>query len=311
MKQKLMTFFDRQNLISTAWDYTLVTIGTLLIALGFNLFVRSTNIAPGGIMGLTLIINHFTGWSMGLVTLMLQIPMLVLGFYYLGRFHFLVSAWYVTLLYGFSLDIMYFYLPPEGLTDDFLLNALYGGVIAGVGSGLVYLGRSAFTGTGIIARVIQLKTGIPITQLYMMVDGAVIIFQGLLFGWEIALYAMLMLFIWGLATDYTLEGPSVIRTAFIITTRPEEISDALFERLGVGITGWGSEGMFTKAEKTTLFCTVYRPDINVLREIVAQVDPNAFVVIGQGHQARGGVLRPKRQVNNTPKLQKLIPKPSK
>lgn len=293
MKQKLATFLTKQNLWSFFYNYFFLTAGTLIVAINFNVFIRPTHIAPGGVSGLALIVNHFTGWPLGVTTLLLQIPMLVLGFYFLGRFHFLASAWYIALLYSFTVDFTAPYLAP--LTDDLLLNTFYGGVAGGIGLGLIFLGRGAFAGTGIISRIVQLKTGLPITQIYMMVDGGVIFLQGLLFGWEVSLYALLMLFVWGLATDYILEGPSVIRTAFIITTHPEEISQALFEKLGVGITGWASEGMFTKAQKTTLFCTVYRPDIGLLREVVAQVDPHAFVVIGQGHQARGGVLRPKQQ----------------
>ncbi|MCB0194065.1 MAG: YitT family protein [Anaerolineae bacterium] len=295
MKQKLASFFSHDNIFLFLRNYAFLTIGTILVVASFDIFMRRTNIAPGGVMGLALITNHFTGWSLGFTTLLLQVPMLILGFYFLGRFHFLITTWYVTILYSFCLDFFTSYLPHEGLTDDLLLNTLYGGVLGGIGLGFIFLGRGAFAGTGIISRIIQLKTGLPITQIYLMVDGGIIFTQGLIFGWEIALYALLMLFIYGLATDYMLEGPSVIRTAFIITTHPEEIATALFQRLGVGVTGWESRGMYTHTEKITLFCTVYRPDIALVNEIVAQVDPGAFVVIGQGHQARGGVLRHKIQ----------------
>lgn len=295
MKKKLIALCTYDNFFLFLRSYTFLTIGTLLAAVSFDIFMRQTNIAPGGVMGLALIVNHFTGWSLGLTTLLLQMPMLILGFYFLGRFHFLISTWYVTLLYSFSLDFLAGYLPHEGLTDDLLLNTLYGGVLGGIALGFIFLGRGAFAGTGIISRIIQLKTGLPITQIYLMVDGGIIFTQGLIFGWEIALYALLMLFVFGLATDYMLEGPSIVRTAFIITMHPEEISKALFQRLGVGITGWDARGMYTQTEKTTLFCTVYRPDIALVKEIVAQVDPGAFIVIGQGHQAYGGVLRHKIQ----------------
>jgi uncharacterized membrane-anchored protein YitT (DUF2179 family) len=307
MKRKFFAFFTTKNLLTFIRNYLFLTAGTLLTVASFDIFIRVTNIAPGGVMGLALIVNHFTGLSLGIATLLLQIPMLIIGFYYLGRFHFLVSTWYITILYSFGVDFSAAYFPHEPISDDLLLNTLYGGVVGGLGLGLIYLGRGAFAGTGIISRIIQLKTGLPITQIYMMVDGGIIFLQGVLFGWEIALYALLMLFIWGLTTDYTLEGPSVIRTAFIITTRPEEISQALLERLGVGITGWASEGMFTKAQKTTLFCTVYRPDIGLVQDIVAQVDPQAFLVIGQGHQARGGRLRPRPRGGHQPATE---PQPS-
>lgn len=294
MVQRVVYVLKSKQFLNVVRNYVFLTLGTVCVIFSFDVFSRVTNIAPGGVGGLSLIVNHFTGWPLGVITLLIQAPLLVIGFYFLGRFHFLVSAWYVTLLYSFGLDLVATLIPHNGLTDDLLLNTLYGGVIGGIGGGLIFAGRGAFVGTGIVSRIIQLKSGLPITQIYLLVDGGVIFVQGLLFGWEIALYALLMLFVWGLATDYTLEGPSVIRTVFIVTTHAEEISTALFERLGVGITAWQSEGMYSHTQKTTLFCTVYRPDIALLKEVIAQVDPHAFVVIGQGQQTRGGVLRHKR-----------------
>lgn len=297
MKQTIKALTTNINPIILLRNYILLSVGTLLVALSFDIFMSPTNIAPGGVTGLALIANYYTGWSIGLITLILQIPMLILGFYYLGRYRFLLSTWYVTMLYSFSVDFFVNFIPHNGITDDMLLNTLYGGVIGGIGLGLIFWGRGAFAGTGIISRIIQLKTGVPITQIYIFVDGVIIFGQGLVFGWEVALYGLMMLFVWGLATDYVLEGPSVIRTAFIVTTAPDIISQTLFKRLGVGVTAWSAQGMFTKKERTILFCTVYRPDIDLLRALVSEVDPQAFVVIGQGHQASGGVLRPPRQLS--------------
>ena len=104
-------------------------------------------------------------------------------------------------------------------------------------------------------------------------------------------YSLLALFIWGVATDYTLEGPSVVRTAFIVTDRSETVAEALLTRMGIGVTAWAGRGMFTEAEHMVLFCTLSRPDVNTLTNVVTDVDPHAFIVIGQGHQAKGGVLR--------------------
>jgi len=117
--------------------------------------------------------------------LVLTIPMLILGFYYLGRFRFLIRASYVTVIYSIGVDVMARYLPP-GVTDDILLNALYGGVI---------------------------------------------LIAGLDFGWEMALYAFVTLFMWGLVADSVLEGPSVVRSALIVTDEPDKISKALLQRI--------------------------------------------------------------------------------
>ena len=271
-------------------EYFLLTMGSVILAVNFDLFLAPFNIAPGGTSGAAIIIHKFTGWPKGLTMLVLTLPMLVIGFFFLGRFRFLVRAFYVTLVYSLGVDGLVMVLP-AGVTQDLLLNALYGGIVGGLGIGLIYRGGTSPAGTSVISRVIQMKTGIPNSQVYMLIDGGVILIAGLVFGWEIAMYAFVTLFTWGFVADYVLEGPSVVRTVFIVTDFAEEVSQVLMDRLGVGVTAWAGKGMFSKTEHTTLFSTVSRSDVNLLKAIVNDADPKAFVVIAQGHQAKGGVLR--------------------
>ncbi len=281
---------SRQRFWSTIYDYALTTAGGLLLAVNLNLFLAPANIAPGGVSGSAIIINEFTGWPIGLTMLVLNVPMIVLGFLYLGRFAFLARTLYAVLVYNLGVDLLAPLLPAAGITDDMLLNALYGGIVAGLGTGLVYRSGGTTAGTGTLSRVIQMKTGIPISQVYFLTDGGVILIAGLVFGWEAALYAMITLFVWGLAADYVLEGPSVVRMAFIVTDEPGAVAHALLDRLHLGVTTWPVEGAFTEHQHTILFCTVGRPRERALRSVVTQVDPHAFVVTGHGHQATGGML---------------------
>lgn len=246
---------------------------------------------------MAIILHEFTGWLLGLTMLVLTIPMLVLGFYYLGRFRFLIRAFYVTVIYSVGVDLLATFLPP-GVTDDVLLNAIYGGIVGGIGIGCIYRGGTSPAGTSVISRVLNLKTGIPNSQVYILIDGGVILLAGAVFGWEMALYAFVTLFMWGLVADYVIEGPSVVRTAFIVTDQPESLSQALLNRMGVGVTAWEGKGMFSKTEHMTLFCAVNRPDVRTLTAIVNEVDPRAFLVIVQGHQARGGRLRQVMGIND-------------
>jgi uncharacterized membrane-anchored protein YitT (DUF2179 family) len=171
---------------------------------------------------------------------------------------------------------------------------LYGGVVGGIGSGLLYRARSSVAGTGVISRIVQNRTGWPISQVYIFIDGGIILLLGLRFGWENALYALIMLFIWGLAADYIMEGPSVIKTVFIVTDYAADVSQAIITRLGIGVTAWPAQGMFSGKERDILFCTVSRSDVNTVSLIVSEIDPRAFVVVGQGHRAVGGLLRSHR-----------------
>lgn len=280
------------NWKETIRNYLFLTVGAVIMIVNFNIFMAPGNIAPGGMGGLSLILNHYTGIPLGTGMLLMSIPLIGLGFWQLGRFRFLVRTLYVTLLYTLGVDFTARFFPTQGIVDDLLLTALYGGVLGGVGYGLVVRGRGMVSGTGIISRVIQLRTGIPLSQLYIFIDGFIIIALGLTFGWERALYGLFMLFVWGLASDYMLEGPSVVRVVFIITQRPETVGAMLMSRLGVGVTRWTGEGMYTQEERTILFCTVTRPDVEVLNLVVSEIDPAAFVVVGQGHQSKGGMVRP-------------------
>jgi uncharacterized membrane-anchored protein YitT (DUF2179 family) len=298
LKKNIRKWIANLDLGKLLPEYFLLTMGSVILAVNFDLFLAPFNIAPGGVSGSAIIIHEFTGWPKGLTMLILTLPMLIVGFFYLGRFRFLVRASYVTLVYSMGIDALVIYLP-TGVTKDLLLNALYGGILGGIGIGLIYRGGTSPAGTSVISRVIQMKTGIPNSQLYMLIDGGVILIAGLVFGWEMALYAFITLFTWGFVADYILEGPSVVRTVFIVTDLPEAVSRVLMDRLGVGVTGWEVKGMFSQTEHTTLFCTVNRSDANVLKSIINDADPKAFVVIAQGHQAKGGRLRKMTKMANT------------
>jgi len=279
---------------SALGEFLLVTAGAALLVVCVDVFLVPSQIAPGGVSGLAIILNDRAGWPIGLTMLVLNVPLLALGFNQLGRYRFLLRTAYVVLIYSLGIDLLARFVPAGGISDNVLLNALYGGVVGGIGTGLVYRGGGTVGGTGILGRVLQLRSGMPISQVYLITDGGVILLAGIIFGWEQGLYALLSLFVWGLATDYLLEGPSVVRTAFIVTDHGPAVAQAIVERLGVGVTTWLAEGQYTQAEHTVLFCTISRPDVDELRRAVTGADPEAFLVIGHGHQATGGVVRSKR-----------------
>jgi uncharacterized membrane-anchored protein YitT (DUF2179 family) len=276
----------------TLTTYAVLTLGAVILAANVAVFLKPSNIAPGGVSGAAVILTHFVDVPIGIVMLLLNIPLLILGFRNLGRFHFLTKTLYVVLIYNLGADVVARFLP-AGVSQNILLNAIFAGVVGGIGTGLVYRAGGTTASTGVISRILQLKTGIPISQVYFVTDGLIILAAGLVFGWEASLYALVTLFVWGIATDYMLEGPSVIRTAFIVTDEKEKVARALMDRLQIGVTAWQGEGMFTEQSHNVLFCTVSRPFVDTLRDIVREADPQAFVVITHGHQATGGVVRHK------------------
>ena len=277
-------------------NIVLLTIGSAIAAVGYCVFQVPFNIAAGGISGLGIVINHFTGWPVGLMFLIANIPLLILGFFSLGRWGFVFRTALAVCVFSAVADGCNVYLPRVfstfPVTHDILLCSVYAGIIGGVGNGLVYRAGCTMGGTAIIGRMIQLKTGLPLSQAFLYSDGLIVLLAGAVFGWELALYAMLTLFLNGIASDYTLEGPSSVRTVTIITTRADELSKALMSGLGRGLSQWQIIGSFSGEQRTMLTCTLFRPQVEDMKRIVAEVDPAAFVTIGVARQALGSNFLP-------------------
>jgi uncharacterized membrane-anchored protein YitT (DUF2179 family) len=269
----------------------LLTIGVLIVSAAYVIFQVPNNIVAGGISGLSIIINQFTGWPVGLMYWVMNLPLLLLGFFQLGRWAFLYRTLIAATIFSISTDLLLLYLPqllPEfPLTDDLLLNTIYGGIVGGIGAGLIYRAGGTMGGTGILGRVLQKRTGRPLSQVYFYTDGLIILLAGAVFGPVMVLYGFLMLFLNGLASDYTLEGPSTARTATIITNKPEEMIQELMRRIHRGVTYWPITGGYTGTQRFLVLCTITRPQVNELKEVVAQVDKEAFVTIGVSHEAMG------------------------
>ncbi|MEL7233689.1 MAG: YitT family protein, partial [Chloroflexota bacterium] len=187
-----------------------------------------------------------------------------------------------------------------GFSDDRLLNSLFGGILGGVGGGIVFRTGTNFGGTSVLALILQRKFGLPLSQTFLYVDTFIVAASGLVFGIEGALYAMIVVFVGGVASDYVMEGPSVIRTAFVMTNYPREVSDAVMEHLHRGVTSLPARGMYSGSDRAMLYITVSRAQVNELRHIVADVDENAFLVIGQGHTAYGVGFKPIKKTRRKP-----------
>lgn len=235
-------------------------------------------------------VNETLGFSYSFTLILLRLMMLLVGFFFLGGMYYLPRALYFSMINSLSVYIIETSTWSLSITDDLLLNTLFGGFIGGIGLAFVLIGGASSTGTNTISRVVQLKTGTPSTVTFVMIDGGILFAQGLVFGWEKALYGLIMLIVWGVGTDFILEGPSVVRTLFIITDQPERTSAELLNRLELGVTGWNAMGMFTHAQHTMLFCTLNRADVNTVKDALGVIDPNAFLVVVKGHNVSGGIV---------------------
>jgi uncharacterized membrane-anchored protein YitT (DUF2179 family) len=268
-----------------------VILGATLCAAGYAIFQVPLRLAGGGLGGLALIVNHYTQFPPGVLTFLFNLPLLVVGYFYLGRWRFLLQTLASVLIFAMVSDFFLTYLPtifPNWpLTQDTLLSAVYGGVLGGIGGGLVYRTGGTMGGTSILGRILQRKTGLPLSQTHLYFDGVIIVLLGLVFGWERLLYGFIIMVLGGMAADYTLEGPSTTRTATIITDQPEKIVSLLTQKLQRGVSYWPVTGGFTEQQHYLVSCTIYRPQVAELIDLVRQSDPKAFVTIGVSHHAFG------------------------
>ncbi|HDD61695.1 MAG: hypothetical protein DRI65_01740 [Chloroflexota bacterium] len=271
----------------TIRDYILILLGAILQAGSLRIFLLPAKLASGGVSGLSQIINSFTGWPIGVMVLLGNIPLLILGWRFLGGPRFAARTAFAILTFSILVDIPLPFLPQEGITGDIVLNSLYGGVVSGIGFGLVYKGRGTSGGSDILVRILSSWRGIPISQSYLMTDAVIIFLAGISFSWENALYALVMLYVSGIAAESISQGSNVLRTGLIITNLPDQIKEEIFNRLRRGVTIMNARGGYSGEEKSILLCVVTRAEIPHLKDLTKEVDPKAFLIIGQAHEVRG------------------------
>lgn len=273
-------------------SYLLITIAAIIDAIGVVVFLARSEIAPGGVSGVAVMLNFLDpALPIGLMIILGNIPIQALGARYLGGWRVVVRTVIYVVIYSLLLDVLRPYLDTLVVGDNRLTNALFGGILVGIAGGLVLRAGGTQGGTGTLGRILNHQFGLPLSTTALYTDSAVVLLAGLIFGWEGALYAIVALFVGGMTADYVLEGPSTIRTATIITDRPDAIAEMVLDEMRRGVTAWQGRGKFTDAEHTVLFITVSRAQVNALQRLVREADPNAFMVVGHGHVAYGRGFR--------------------
>ena len=284
-------------------DYLLIALGALIQAISLRIFFVPANLASGGVSGISQLINHFTGWPIGLMVLIGNIPLFILGWRFLGGHHFAMRTALAIVTYSLFTDLLlkipaftyYANILINDLKGDIFLNSLYGAIISGIGYGLVYRARGTSGGSDILARILNKWRGVSMTQSYLMVDTAVILSAGFVFDWKHALYAMITLYVSGLVSETVLEGGETVRTAMIVTSKPEDVSARVIEDLERGVTYLEGRGAYTGSSRPVLYCVVSHAEVATLKTIVNEIDPEAFMVIGVAHEALGEGFRPLKE----------------
>ena len=209
------------------------------------------------------------------------------GFKYLGGSEFLTYSITATLAYNIGVDITARFLPATGITDDMMLNAIFGGLIAGIGTGMVYQAGGTAGAGGIINRLLYKKSGWPFKLNALLSNRVVFLLAGFVFDLEAVMYSVIAFFLLGTLADFILEGPDIVRQVMIVTDKPEKVLQKITQELERGVTRWQVQGTRADEAHHMLFCTITRPQIRKIKNAVAETDPDAFVFLVHGNEAYG------------------------
>jgi uncharacterized membrane-anchored protein YitT (DUF2179 family) len=262
-----------------------VTFGVILIALGLDLFLIPNKIAAGGVSGIATILHYLVHVPVGVAMLALNVPLFALGVYRMGlRFGF--RSLYGTIALSLAVDLLAPFLPAP--THDILLASLFGGVLVGLGIGLVFRHNGTTGGTDLAAVVLRTYTGVNIGQLLFLVDAAVVIAAWITFNSaELAMYALITIFVTAWLIDLVQEGFSYAKAFLIISNCAPDIAAAIVRELNRGATAWPVRGVYTGTEREVILSVVSRSEVTRLKEIVRSVDPLAFVILANVHEVLG------------------------
>ncbi|MGN0763907.1 MAG: YitT family protein [Aristaeellaceae bacterium] len=261
----------------------LILVGLIFCALGFNLFLIPNNIAAGGFTGIAQLINSVTGFPVGTIALILNVPLFLVSMKSLGL-RFGVRSLAATI--GFSLLLDNLHVPV--ITHDLWLSTVYGGLVSGLGFGLILRGSATTGGTDMLASLIhRLIPSIRVSVGMFIIDGLVILASAFVYDTAAAMYALICILISNVVIDFVLEGPNSSHSFFIISDRSDEIAARIMQELDRGVTGLEGMGMYSHQHKRVLLCVVSRMETVTLRRIVFSVDPRAFVVSAKAHDTYG------------------------
>ena len=269
--------------------YLVLIIGSLIYSAGLEIFLVPNNIIDGGIVGISIMASYLTGIPFGAYMLVLNLPFLYLGYKQIGK-TFAIS----TIISIIALSIFSEFLEPvPQITQDYFLAAIFGGIIAGAGVGLVIRQGGSLDGTEITAIILDRKTSFSVGEVVMFFNLFILGAAGFVFGWDKAMYSLVTYFIISKMIDVVLKGLDESYAVMIVSDEYEEIADALMHRLGRGVTYLHGQGAYTGDDKQVLYCVVTRLEVVKLKEIALEKDETAFVTINPVHDIVGGRFKKK------------------
>lgn len=264
----------KNNTLKIVISFFMLTLGAFLAALALESFLIPNTILDGGVTGVSIIISKLTEIPISLLVLVLNIPFVYVGYKNLGK-RFLGRTVYSMIVFSIFLEL---FKTLEPFTEVMLLATVYGGLLLGLGVGIVIHFGGCVDGTESVSIVISKKTSLSVGQIVLMFNLVIYTVAGFIFGFDRAMYSLLTYFITFKVIDFVSEGLEQAKAALIVTSKGNNLSKEIYNRLGRTTTTIKGKGLIS-GEKEVLYCVITRTEIFELKHIVDEMDDSAFVTI--------------------------------
>ena len=267
-----------------------ITVGAVIAAFALEEFLVPFTILDGGVVGISMIISQLSGLPLGILTIVLNIPFMIVGFKRLGK-RFLVKAIYAMVVFSVFLGV---FEHMKAVTEQEILVVVFGGVLLGVGVGLILRHGGCLDGTEIVAMLLSQKTEFSVGQIVLFFNIVIYSVAGFLFGPDRALYSLLTYFITSKIIDLVENGMEQGKSVMIITDHGKDIADAIYSQLGRTCTQMEGTGMVSNGKKTVLYCVITRVEVPAIKKIINDADVSAFMTISDVSEIVGNHIKRKK-----------------
>jgi uncharacterized membrane-anchored protein YitT (DUF2179 family) len=266
--------------------YIGIIIGSLITAAGFNLFLIPHEILSSGLSGLSMIVGMLTPMNTGVANFLLNLPLLIIGYFKLGRKFILLTILAVTMI---SLGL--YVVPVVEIAHEVVLSSIFGGAVVGLGIGLIFRSSGSSGGFDVIGMLVARKRDFPIGAMLTAMNGVIILISGFLFDWDSALYTMASIYVTGKVVDAVFTH-HVKLTLTIITEKGEEMRNHLLSNVYRGLTVMDGIGGFSNTKRNILMTVISRYELAEVKSLISEIDPSAFVNITETVEVMGLFHKP-------------------
>ena len=263
-----------------------ITIGAFITAFALESFLLPNEVIDGGIIGISMIINHLTKWNLGLLIIILNAPFIILALKKMGKMFVFLTA-YANIILAVALNIFNHYK----VTNDITLATVFGGIVLGIGVGLILKNEASLDGTEILSLLVSKKFGFSVGEFIMGINVFIYLAAGKVFSWESAMYSILTYFIASKVIDAVMEGLNSSKSVRIISDDAGLIGNALIEKLDISVTYLKGIGGYSGQDKDIIYCVISRLELPKMIEITKEIDSHAFISVVDVHETYGGRFR--------------------